>query len=1658
MKRHALALLAAVSATVTAAAQVETWRPELHRLVESYREGRFDLVADEAARAASATTDTDLRAELTALQACALLRSADRAARVDGRSRLAAAARQKSDLAERPDCLMALGVAETELNETSAALLHLHRAAAGFQKAGQLSNAAQATAFLARAWALHAEWESTPAELGIVTPASPEAALAQRIAQVERLRAAMPALGDRPAQQQVELVLARLLCRSDPASQARGEALLAALAETTPWSAESAGAAMELAARYEARGETAAAVALLRDVGDADLGELSRTARSRAAELARPRVHVEVAEAPPPGSLLVPRVSARGLSRVAVELRAIDLPDWLASQQGKLVAAALPDSGSLAASATLDTTAAAEYGEWRSTGDEPALQWRPDAGAYVLVARGSDGAGRIVEERRLLVVGRVRGELIVGRERGVIWATHADGRPLREATCEFWCFGSFAPTPVRITEGVGVFRLPGEAAMFRDRRCVGVIRSAGELGLFTAELPAVAARHEGPSVVLLPSALTLAPGDRLSVKGVLLPPAGSAVAVLPPERYRLGVLDSADRVVMRPDLRLTPLGTFAIDVPIPVSLASESFRLSVTADEREVPNACGAIRLTVLNRARSEARVELRLPRWIESGQAVRGVVQAEYPWGTPVRPTDVTMRVGVLQLPDPGSGALGAMLPPVELAGELGAAGGWAFELDASAAGVTGRYTAFDAVARLRSSEGRMLEGRGVCVAAPQPVQLVLLSRPRLPRGGEEARLIVRVLDLTGAARGRVPALRVDGRALHLEPGDGPGEFITAPLAVRAGQPLAAQATLEYAGGSRIEVQALVHAAEDTPAGAELYPLTCHGVRSAGGTTRVELDRRCADPVLVLLESGEPLGAVALSGVPGAARVDVAGAPAPRAAQVLVARRSADGLRWVASGDVDDATPPLRVQLDETPAAGTPLHLDLQLAPGAGPAAVVVRLVNLSDEGLEPWWDLFSPDAAVGPIRTGLTLASAPTGERPPTTVAPAFTQATSRALVEGRSEWLSIVPVDASASVDVPVRRAGLHRLHVVARFADGRLASVSRTFDAPPGLQAELHLPPRMSLGDRAAAVVRLRNETNEPADVEVTADADAELALLRTTPRRTTVPSGAFGTVALELEAAAAGESELSVRVTARGDVRTLSATCRVDGLPPSHGLATGWLTADAAVVDLGRAADGDGTLCRVQGSWRDVLGDAARIWLDAPIEGTLCGVSELLWARAALSAGYGSLPLERLAGTCRTGAGRARLAARAASDAETLRQLASDRLIAASLRTGGWGRWSEPTMDPASTAWVLLALDDGFEAGGERDATRKAADRLWAAVQEGLRADRLGPSDAMDALLLCALARGARDGRRASAWGAVAGRLEAKAQQLESGARLALVLAFQRAGQPERARAVLEAWGAEAAGPRDAGLRGAARLLTAGPVESPSDELLQARFGSGWADFTACAWALLALGAGPSAPADGAGALIIRGRAGVLAQVDVPLPKEARGAFVLPRGAETLEWTGSGGVSLVVEADPPRAGTIRVERSITVLTLDPQGGRAERAPFIEGQSLPPGAVLDVRERWQVETPLDWVEWVQPLPPALAPRPRSGQPTESPLGSATLGVEQVEFVGARLAAGSWTHAYELVTIRPGVYSVPAPRAWADGRQVTVVSDAWRVAVGP
>lgn len=1660
MTRLALAALLAIPVPA-AWAQTDPWRSELHALVESYREGRLDDVARQAAQLAARTADAGLRAEAAALQACALLRAPERAARVDGRSLLATAVRQQPALAERPDCLLALGVAAAGLNETSSALLHLSQAADGFRRAGQPALVAEANAELAHAWAIHGEWESTPPELGVLTPASPDSAAATRLAQVTRLRAATAGLGNPLAERRIDLALARLLVAGDAADAARGETLLSDLASAESMTPEAAEAALALAERREARGETGAALELYRRVADAQLGESSRAAAARAAALERPLVKLDAPDWLAPGGILAPRVSARGVKRVGVELRALDLGAWLAGQQGKLTPAALPDSGSLSASAAFETSLSRPFDEWRSGADEPELRWLPDPGAYVLLARGSDAAGRDLTDRRLVVVGDIRADLIVGRERGLIWATDAAGWPLKDASCEFWCFGSFAATKAPIANGVGLFRLPGEAVMFRDRRCVALVRSGEGIGLVTGELPVTAARSTGPAVALLTDALSPAPGDVLRVRGWLLP-GGGDLAGLARQTLRLGVVDGADRAVMALEVKLTPLGTFATDVPIPASMASESFRLVLTADGREIPGVCGPVRFSVASRSPSEARVEFLLPSWVQTGQAVRGTVRAAYPWGTPVRRTDVALRLGVLQLPDPGSGMLGAMLPPLEFGGDLDAAGGWAFEIDPAQAGAAGRFAAIDLAARVRASDGRIVSGRSGCIVSPEPVQLVVTSRPRSPRAGDELRVWVRVLDLQGTARGDSPSLTVEGRPVALAPSEQAGEYVSAALVMPDGA-LTASAAIEYGDARRGEASATILPAGAADASNPPSRLSCAGVLDADtGDVRVELDRASPDPVLVLLDTGEPAAAAALASVPGALNLSLHPDAAPGPMQVVVARRGPRGLHWEAAGEVRPRASPagLGVSFAPSPTSGVPLRVTVNAGTAAEPAAVLVRLVDLAGEGLEPWWDLFSPEPAAPPVRTSLTLASAPPDERATAdSASPRLAPATARAMFEGRSRFLAAQAVAGAASFDLPIGRPGPHALHVVARLADGRVLSESRTLDAKPAVAAELHVAPLLTPGDRSVAVVALRNERAVPAEVQVAMHAEGGLVFERGGARAATVAPGDASLLDWTVEATRDGAARVTALVTTDGETRTLSAVCRVAGrVPTESGAAVGWLSGDGGREMLEPIAS-PGLLCRVQRSWPELLADAATLWLDAPVEGTLSHVAELLWARAALHAlpRDQATPGDLLDSAAARPRGAQALVGVAAP--ATLRELATCRLLAAAQRTGGWGRWNEQTTDPAATAWALIALDDDYQAAGEADAVRRASDRLWTALREAPQAPSAA-ANSVTALLLAALAPEARHPRNGRTWSAAAQRLEPSAPALEPDALMALVFALHRAGESARAQHLLGAWSFDPLNRRIRGLRAAIDLLTSDESLTGLDatnELLRARVGGGWADYTAGAWALLALERSPATAAEASGTLLIYGSAHESPPTEFPVAPGAPRELMLPAGTRAVEWRGAGLLSLSAQAAQPTRGKLAVERTITVVAPDASGTRMDRTPFVEGQSLPGGAVLEVREQWHVEQALDFVEWVQPLPPALAPRVRSGLPVESPLSDVTLGCEQVQGVTARLVAGDCVHAYELVTIRPGVYAVPPPRMWSDGRAVAVSAPAWRVSVG-
>lgn len=637
-RRTASALwLAALAGTLACAASADVpagWSPELAEAFALYDAGQYAAAQERGRALGTRARSPVVRFDAEALEGLAMLRDPSRSQRLAGRSQIARLAQQDPTLLERPDVLLAGGVAHLALDETADALSMLLEAARRFEAQGEWLRLGAAYLALAETWTKFGEWEALPQRLGIGAPQTAADGRRTRREQIERLRTAAaqrPVLT--PTAAAIDLLLARWLL-DQPDGAEEGEALLARLAAARPMNAAAADAALTLAARYEQQRRWPLALDLYEAAAAAPDPQRARRAAAARDEIRRPAIHPEFAEVIAPGAPAELRLRTRNLHDVRVELRRVDLGAWLEERRGIFAEAALPTSGAVVFTQTLDTPVDTPFDWWRG-GVTTASPLPP--GAYVVQVSGRKSGGAEQQVRRLLLASQLRGVGLAGRDQGVVWAYADAGGPPdlgERATAAFWMAGTYVPARPEMRDGVAAFSLPDERLALRDRRWVALLASGEHLALCRGQLPPKQPERDETARVLLAGASRARAGDEYTLFGLVHEPSADAEPNAAP--LTIDLVDGDERIRASQQGHLTHAGTFLATLRLPDDVSGEILGAIVRRGGRVIENARG--RFVVQVASGDDARLELavRGPRHMRPDQPPVLDVLATYPWGLP--------------------------------------------------------------------------------------------------------------------------------------------------------------------------------------------------------------------------------------------------------------------------------------------------------------------------------------------------------------------------------------------------------------------------------------------------------------------------------------------------------------------------------------------------------------------------------------------------------------------------------------------------------------------------------------------------------------------------------------------------------------------------------------------------------------------------------------------------------------------------------------------------------------------------------------------------------------------------------------------------------------------------------------------------------------
>lgn len=1187
-RSHCALLLLAATAVLTAAhAPAQTgaelppspWPAELGHAFELYYAEEFAETQRVCRQIAARTRDPALRREAEALAALATMRLVDRDSRLAGRARLTQLAADDPDLLTRPECQLAIGIAQSALSETAGALFQLRQAVDGFAARNRIARLAEACVALAEAWARHGEWEIPVPGLELPRPQSPAQADQIRLAQIRALRRRVAGLpGCENYRNRIDLILARALLESGDKSGAR---LLEELADSGTLTREAAEAAVELAEQYEADQRWVDAARLYRRVEAARLGRLSQTAERRRKAIEQPQIVVQAPRRVGAGEQATVGLRVRNVATVEVEVRRVDLARWLAQRHGRFAESTLPISGALVAARRLQTGAPLQHGWWSSGELAEPLSFATTAGALVVWARATDGSA---EARRLLLVGELEAAVFAGRRRALIWASGAGGIELEGARASFWMHGSFVPREAPLRAGIALLDLPPEARLLRDKRWVCLVTAGEEVTLCRGRLPAHAGAGRAPPAVALTAGPSEArPGQEVRVFGALL--GGRGDGGPGPRSVEVELSDTMDRRWALSSAEVSPAGTFETRFEIAPDGAGENLRIYARLGGQVLTQVYRSAGVHVPAASDGEFEVSWEaLDRLVPEADAVGGELVARYLWGPPVAGGAVRLSARAVRFPTSQPARDWMYSPPLARLAVLNAAGRWKFEQPLEGFGLPDGPLAVRLAATVRGWDGRQQSGFAELLVADEPVQMWLDCTPTAPRVGEPVHASVGWFDPLGRAVGSKPGLvvRRDGaviRELELIP-------VTGGLRSRAWRPVAPGpyelcVTLPIDGADPVVVRQTIEVAGDRPAHAETKPVACTAqAATADGRpqVRARVEGGWPRPVLVLLADEDPLTAAALPGLTGSAQVLLTPDHVPSGpTRVLLVGRSGSGVQVLGATRVapcPEDTLHLACSLEPAePHGGGELTVDVTVTRGeqrraVDQAAVLVRLARVAQHGALPWLPGETrPD--VGLLPAGIELFHSQRGDDGNGVSLPEARELPGElieALFAHRTLWLdSALTAEGQARFAVPLPpRPGFYRLFVLARSPDGSFARVCRDLDQRDELELLADLPPRLLVGDRSWAWLTIRNPRPTPVTVRATCSGNEALHVERPQPVGREVGVGAAGSGAADLtlaaggsvrlrtaiEAVRAGRGVATFRVEAEGAARRISAVCAI----------------------------------------------------------------------------------------------------------------------------------------------------------------------------------------------------------------------------------------------------------------------------------------------------------------------------------------------------------------------------------------------------------------------------------------------------------------------------------------------------------------------------
>lgn len=1081
-----LILFALVAA---APASPDGWPVELTPAMRAYESGDMEEARRLLQQVRARPRSPDRASYVEALEAMILLASPARADQLDGQARLALLTDEHPHLAQLPECQLSFGLAQLSLNATSDAIRHLSAAADAFEGRSDCRELLEsALGGLARAWAIHAEWDTTPPEARVLRPSGAAEAFRTRLQQVSavRERAQRAAVST----VQIDESLVRLLLNQGRTDEALEIGLRIAA------DVNGTGVAIDLVRAFE---EAAAHEAATRVLDALAASGRPDAATAAAVERSRRSVASLDVEAVPAGAdrPLTLSLRARHVPAVQVELRRVDLVSWLESRQGRLDEQALPKEGAVAFAHVHESAVA----EWQTELELAGLP--PGAYAAVVFPAGSPGSPLTVS--RLVVSTGLMGVVGVRPDSIAAWATWTDGASRSDAAPTeflFWMHGSFVPTRVQADAYV-VFPMPAEARVLRDKRWVCVVRRGEHLALCRGSLGEQLASGR---ILLHASEVRAASQNVIRVTGALLDR-------LSADSLTIDLVDVRGARVARAMAHPDASGLFTLDLAIDSHTAGQVLRVLARDSERLLTNVMDRTHVAVESADAADVRLVCEMPAQVP-GDATRipGALFAQAAGGAPLAGAEVHCILRALRLTPTGAPERSK---PTVRRGQLDRNGRFDFTVDPKEFRLPEGPLLIGVWVQVRGWDGRESRIHHNLLVSDEPAFTWLAAGPP---SSDWVQLQVGLAD---------PAFNVVGPlALHIDRADRsswPLGWTRAGLRsapIWLGETLTAEMLANTRSGDVVRRAATVESIDKDAPPSEPMPWARWSDPDAA---KVDF-RLPGRPELVLLDDGWRLavpervsrfgeffaGQVALAHRPYSARLHSIGLAADGAS---LEQRSLGVAPCPTPGFALNARltdePPLpgqlaRVRIDLTDAGDAPISAIVRVTPvdaddrlqWAPTSASVLAIVPPLELSVSAAIRDFTPLAIAGnsheprdrrltgrPAAAGVPSAAAPKIE--PISV---FVDEPLGELVRGRTLWSAKVELrSGSAELNIPApSEEGRFAVRIFARAADGRQAAAR--LDLPPAQRGPwVKLPHWLQVGDR------LRIQMDAPSENEAAAGA-------------------------------------------------------------------------------------------------------------------------------------------------------------------------------------------------------------------------------------------------------------------------------------------------------------------------------------------------------------------------------------------------------------------------------------------------------------------------------------------------------------------------------------------------------------------------------------